>query len=139
VSEPLDPATYLPGSWRGERALHDAGLGAGRFDGTATFAPDAAGLRWSETGRMRIAGYDGPARRELRVVPSGDGWEVRFADGSLFHPLALARVAAPVEHHCRADRYRGVYAVEGPDAFTVRWRVRGPRKDQRLDARYVRL
>jgi hypothetical protein len=135
----VDPAAYLPGSWRVERTLHDAELGDGRFDGTATFTPDGGALAWSETGRLRLAGYDGPARRALRIVPGPDGWEVRFADGRPFHRLELGPATAPVEHLCREDLYTGVYAVEGHDAFSVRWRVRGPAKDQRLAGRYVRL
>jgi hypothetical protein len=130
----LDPATYLPGTWRVRRALHDAALGDGVFDGTATFARDGAALAWTESGRLRIGGYDGPARRALRIVPAADGWEVCFDDGRPFHPLTLE----PVEHRCRDDDYVGRFAVEGPEAFTVSWRVRGPRKEQRLDARYER-
>jgi hypothetical protein len=134
----VDPAAYLPGTWRVERSLHDAALGAGRFEGTATFAAGPGGLRWSEVGRLRLGRYDGLARRELRIVAAGDGWEVRFADGRPFHPLDLAAGAAAVEHLCGADRYSGELAVEGADAFVVRWRVRGPGKDQRLAGRYVR-
>jgi hypothetical protein len=133
----LDPATYLPGTWTVRRALHDGALGDGVFEGTATFSPDAEGIGWTESGRLRIGSYDGPARRALRIVPSSErrAWDVCFADGRPFHPLTLE----PVEHLCRADRYEGRYAVEGPEAFTVSWRVRGPRKSQRLDARYERV
>jgi hypothetical protein len=130
----LDPATYLPGTWTVCRALHDAALGDGVFEGTATFARERAGIAWTESGHVRIGAYDGPARRALRIVPAAQGWDVCFADGRPFHPLTLE----PVEHVCRADRYVGRFAVEGPDAFTVSWRVRGPRKAQRLDARYER-
>jgi hypothetical protein len=134
VVEALDPVAYLTGTWRVRRTLLDAALGEGVFEGTATFAPDSAELTWTESGRLRIGAYDGPARRALRIVPSVRGWDVCFSDGRPFHPLTLE----PVEHVCRADRYQGRYAVEGPEAFTVSWRVRGPHKEQRLDARYER-
>lgn len=134
----MDPAAYLPGSWRVERSLHDAAAGDGRFDGTATFAPTPEGLRWTERGRLRLGSYDGPASRELRIVAAADGWEVRFADGRPFHRLELGRRPAAVEHLCGADRYTGELTVEGDDAFVVRWRVRGPAKDQRLAGRYIR-
>jgi hypothetical protein len=134
----VDPAAYLAGTWRVERSLHDARLGDGRFEGTATFVPTSAGLAWRERGRLRLAGHEAPARRDLRIVAAGAGWEVRFADGRLFHPLDLSTGAGPVEHLCGADVYSGEYAIEGPDAFVVRWRVRGPAKDQRLEGRYVR-
>ena len=132
-----DPTAYLPGTWALTRSVHDAQLGAGRFDGLATFTLDGEAIEWREHGRLRLASYDGPARRALRILRTADGWEVRFADGRPFHPLELGREAA-VEHPCGADRYTGVYSVEGPDAFTVRWRVRGPAKEQQVVSRYVR-
>jgi hypothetical protein len=134
----MDPATYLTGRWRVERSLHDASLGDGRFEGTATFAPTAEGLRWSERGRLRLGRYDGPASRELRIVAGADGWEVRFADGRPFHRLDLEPGAPPVEHLCGDDCYTGRLSVEGDDEFVLRWRVRGPAKEQRLAGRYVR-
>jgi hypothetical protein len=129
---------YLLGTWDVERDLLDADLGTGRFRGRATFARSGDGLSWTETGQLTFAAYDGPARRELRVVPAGEAWEVRFADGRPFHPLDLTAGACAVEHPCGEDRYTGEYRLRGPDAFEVDWTVRGPRKDQRLAGRYVR-
>jgi hypothetical protein len=134
----IDPAAFLPGTWRVERELEDAGLGRGHFSGRAEFAPDGDGLRWSESGRMTIGGYDGPARRELRVVREDGGWAVRFADGRPFHRLDLRDGHAVLEHPCGDDRYRGELVVRGPDAFAVDWTVTGPGKAQRLSARYER-
>ena len=121
-----------------ERELEDAGLGRGHFSGRAEFAADGDGLRWIETGRMTIGAYDGPARRELRVVRDDDGWAVRFADGRPFHRLDLREGRAALEHPCGDDRYRGELTVRGPDAFVVAWTVTGPGKAQRLSARYER-
>jgi Family of unknown function (DUF6314) len=133
-----DPAEFLPGTWRVERELEDAGLGPGHFSGCATFAPDGDGLSWVESGRMTIGRYDGPARRALRLVPDGDGWLVRFADGRPFHRLDVRDGRCALEHPCGEDRYRGEFAMCGPDAFAIDWTVSGPGKAQRLSARYER-
>jgi hypothetical protein len=133
-----DLASYLVGVWEVERALLDADLGEGRFRGRATFSPLGDGLAWSESGRLTVGAYDGPARRELVLAPAGDAWEVRFSDGRPFHELDLAGGACRVEHPCGDDRYRGEYALRGRDAFEVAWTVRGPRKDQRISSRYER-
>ena len=129
---------YLLGAWEVDRDLEDARHGAGRFAGRATFSRDGDGLVWEESGRMRLGGYAGPARRRLRIVPDGGGWEVRFADGRPFHRLDLSGGGCQMHHPCGEDRYDGELEVLGPDAFALRWRVTGPAKAQRLDARYVR-
>jgi hypothetical protein len=131
-----EPDAYLPGHWTVERAVEDAALGAGRFDGEALFAEDGGRLTWTESGRLRLGRYDGPATRKLLVVPSGEGWEVRFEDGRPFHPLDLGH--GTVAHPCGDDLYDGEYVVAGPDEMRVRWRVRGPAKDQRIDTVYRR-
>jgi hypothetical protein len=129
---------YLLGSWDVERALEDAALGAGCFSGSATFRADVDGIAWEETGAMRLGRYAGPARRELRIVPSGNGWEVRFADGRPFHRLELSARGCRMHHPCGADRYDGELELLGPDEFAIRWQVSGPAKAQRLDGRYLR-
>jgi hypothetical protein len=129
---------YLLGDWEVDRELVDARLGSGRFAGRATFSRDGAELTWMEAGRMCVGRYAGPARRELRIVPAQEGWEVRFADGRPFHRLDLSTGACRMRHRCGADVYDGELEMLGPDAFALRWSVTGPEKAQRLDARYVR-
>jgi Family of unknown function (DUF6314) len=138
VADAVEPDAYLPGTWSVERQVHDAALGSGTFDGTATFAPGDAALMWQERGRLRLGGYDGPASRTLRVVAEDGGWVVRFEDGRLFHPLELLPGGSRVIHPCGEDAYAGEYTVLGADAFDVRWRVTGPAKDQRIESRYRR-
>lgn len=134
-----DLRAYLLGTWEVTRALRDADLGEGRFDGIAAFTAAGVGIAWQEAGRMRLGRYDGPASRELRIVPAARGWEVRFADGRPFHALDLDGAdACALEHPCGEDRYTGEFSVGGPDAFEIRWRVSGPRKAQALTGRYVR-
>jgi hypothetical protein len=136
MHRPVEPEGFLPGRWTVARTLADAALGAGSFEGVATFAPArGGGLDWEESGRLRLGAYDGPARRRLLLRPEPAGWMVRFDDGRPFHPLRLDEA---VEHPCGEDRYEGRYVVVGPDAFDVAWRVRGPAKDQRIESHYRR-
>jgi hypothetical protein len=137
-----DLAAFLRGEWDVERTVGDERAGrTGRFDGVAEFAP-APGrgneVAWRESGRLRLDGYDGPAHRELALVPAGDAWEVRFADGRPFHALDLTTGRCAVAHDCGADRYDGELRVAGPDELVVRWDVTGPGKAQRIESRYRR-
>ncbi|HEY8584685.1 MAG TPA: DUF6314 family protein [Capillimicrobium sp.] len=133
-----DLAGYLAGAWRVERDVRD-GERHGRFEGVATFTQEPGGeLRWDETGELRLGPYRGPARRQLRLVPDGDAWEVRFEDGRPFHRLDLRAGRWTAGHDCRADRYDGVFSIAGDDAFEVAWDVAGPAKDQRILSRYER-
>jgi uncharacterized protein DUF6314 len=100
------------------------------------FEPDGDGLRWTEEGRLRFGGHDGPAGRRLAVVPAGGGWLVKFADGRPFHPLVLDE---PVRHACGEDRYDGRYRLRDPDTLEVRWRVTGPSKDLEIETTYRRV
>jgi hypothetical protein len=96
-------------------------------------------LSWDERGRMRWRGNDLEARRVLELVREAGGWEVRFDDGRPFHPLDLSTGSFAAVHPCGEDHYEGEYRVLGDDLFEVEWRVRGPRKDQRIHTRYRRL
>ena len=133
----MNLAAHLAGTWDVARDLRDAS-GTGSFSGRAEFTPDGAGLRWIETGRARFGGHEGEARRALGIVPAGEGWEVRFGDGRPFHALDLRTGRWAAAHDCGADRYEGLYVLEGEDALAVTWRVRGPAKDQRIESRYRR-
>jgi hypothetical protein len=135
-----DLAAHLTGTWGVDRELEDRRAGVrGTFHGTAAFAPDGAGLRWTEEGVLSFGRHEGPARRELAIVPEGPGWEVRFADGGLFHALELTAGRADVEHACGQDRHTGSYEADGPDLLVVRWDVTGPQTDVAIVTRYARL
>jgi hypothetical protein len=128
----LDPIEYLAGRWTVQRRLTDLQTRTeGEFAGVAEFGADGT---WTETGRLRFGGYDGEARRVLRVV---DG-AVEFADGRPFHPFDLSAGACAVEHLCGDDRYAGAYAVLGPDELRVVWLITGPRKRQHIESVYRR-
>jgi Family of unknown function (DUF6314) len=154
-----DLGPFLAGRWRVERSLRE-GDEEGTFIGTAEFvvrAPTTQDGRvvermdWTEHGRLRLGRYDGVAQRRLELVrgegsaglASGatrwDGWEVRFDDGRPFHALDLSGGVCAAVHPCGEDVYEGDYRVLGEDAFDVRWRVRGPHKDQWIVSRYRRM
>jgi hypothetical protein len=130
---------WLRGEWTVTRVINQ---GTGSFSGRASFAADPASadvLIWTETGRLRLGGHDGPAGRTLRIEPASDGaWEVRFADGRHFHALDLSDGSDDVTHLCGPDTYRGRYEVQTADRFAVTWRITGPRKDDVIESVYDR-
>jgi hypothetical protein len=130
----------LSGRWTVHRRLMDRRCGReGDFAGTASFEPEADRLKWSEAGRLRFGGHEGPAGRRLSIAGGPDGWRVEFDDGRPFHPLDLATGACTVEHRCGDDLYVGTYRLLGPDALDVDWRVTGPHKDQEIHTTYRRV
>lgn len=87
---------------------------------------------------MTWSGRSVPVSRTLYVVRTAGpvpDWEVRFADGRVFHPWS---VGAEVDHPCAPDHYRGRIDVDGSgerrragplDRWTVTWTAHGPHKD----------
>jgi hypothetical protein len=133
--ELADPGALL-GGWRMDRTIEDR-LGAddghveGRLD--LHLEPDGR-IRWEETGTWHRSAGEVAVRRGLWVVPTEDGWWVRFEDGRDFHPWRPGRT---VVHDCAPDLYRG--SVTGDlTAWSVRWEVHGPRKDYAMLTRLSR-
>ena len=134
-----DRVRTLAGAWRIERAVRDMRDGRdAAFTGLAHIAARGDGLTWIEEGRLVTAGHAGPARRTMRIVPDGTGWEVLFEDGRPFHPLDLSGGDCTVVHLCGRDRYDGTYRFAGADTLFVRWRVTGPAKDLDIRSEYRR-
>jgi hypothetical protein len=103
------------GRWRLVKEITDRRAGTrGRFEGVASFTPDADGLAYLEEGLLHLGGAAPllSTRRYLwRAAPGGgaDAAEVCFEDGRPFHALRFApRWAA--EHHCAPDHYRVHYS-----------------------------
>lgn len=136
---PAGLTRWLAGEWTIVRVINGD---AGRFEGRARFTadPHAPGaVVWHEHGRLRLGAHDGPAERTLRIEPTTAGaWQVRFADGRPFHPLEIRNGAGEATHLCGRDTYRGRYAIDTPDRFTVTWRVTGPHKDDLIVSSYAR-
>jgi hypothetical protein len=129
--------TDLLGVWQLQRRLVDRRAGGfGRVNGWLELTLVGSVVHWLELGELEWGGRTFEVTRELHILPSADGWEVRFTDGRPFHVWRPEQV---VEHPCRADLYRGLIRVS-PDNRRMRvlWDVSGPAKDQRIVTRCVR-
>jgi hypothetical protein len=135
----LEPVDLL-GTWSLVRVVEDRLAGERRdVRGTASLELESPRrVRWSEQGTMTWGGHSVPVSRTLYVDRAGADWEVRFADGRLFHQWA---VGTRVEHPCAADHYTGLVQVAGEpvERWTVRWHARGPDKDYVMSTVHTRL
>lgn len=125
-------------------------------------------LRWHESGTMHHVGADLPFHRTMFLVPPqgptagpAQTWHVTFEDGRFFHPWPAAAPAAAaagagaqgaaraqaanassgseVVHVCAPDLYQGEFLeLAGQHAWSLRWRVTGPRKDYVMTTSYTR-
>ena len=132
----------LQGDWQLTRLI----AGFGRMTGTARFhAASVNSLRYRED--VSVVSNDGNvhhAYRDYIYQLNDNEIDVRFADGQPFHRLAFADgqawpQQATGHHDCAADIYDASYRFDGPDAFSVRWTVKGPRKDYVAQTSYTRL
>jgi hypothetical protein len=73
---------------------------------------------------------------ERRYLWSAD-LSVWFEDGRFFHNVPPH--GGPTAHWCDPDQYDGQYDFADWPAFRVTWRVRGPRKDYRMETLYRRV
>jgi hypothetical protein len=140
----------LVGTWTFDRVVTDHLAGdLVRVRGTVEFSNESdASVLWSERGTMERGATTVDVQRVLHVVPragepvGASGWDVTFEDGREFHPWQPERW---VEHLCGADTYRGLVEFPDPDtadageeAWTLTWRVSGPRKDYEMVTRLRR-
>jgi hypothetical protein len=132
----IDLPAWLAGEWSVLRQINDDSQA---FIGTAHFTAGAdRGLTWRETGRLRLHGFDGEARRSYLLVPAAPAWQVCFDDGRPFHGLDLHDGHCDAVHVCGPDLYRGTYTVPDTDRLTVTWRVTGPGRDDTIATEYRR-
>ncbi|PRX29760.1 hypothetical protein SAMN05216257_11021 [Meinhardsimonia xiamenensis] len=129
------------GRWRLAREIEDFAAGhVVRFSGEALFAPEEGGaLALTEEGTLTLPGATPlkASRRYLWRAGQGGAIEVLFADGRPFHVIAPG--AKPeAEHLCPPDHYRVAYDFTGWPDWRAVWRVRGPRKDYRMQSLYRR-
>ncbi|MEU6132980.1 DUF6314 family protein [Saccharopolyspora sp. NPDC047091] len=135
-----DLARYLTGRWVLRRDIvDDAGARLGGFAGEAVFTADAGELVYRETGELELGAHRGPAHRTLHYRLADPATAaVHFDHGGFFHDLDLRSGRWLVEHPCRADLYRGEFAVHGPDSWWQRWHVAGPAKHHVLTTDFSR-
>lgn len=138
--EVSDLRAFLEGEWEVFRQIDDRRLDQlGGFEGSASFAVDGDDLIYDEDGELRLGTHKGPAFQTYRYTfPSKRQAEICFADGRPFHDLDLSNGAWACMHLCGEDQYEGAFTALERDSWRVIWRVRGPRKDLRLDSRYSR-
>ena len=110
-----------------------------RFSGIATFSVDAWGARYDEKGEMVLEGSDPlPATRTyLWRARDPDQIAVLFDDERPFHRFSL-KAQPEASHFCDPDTYDVVYQFGSWPDWSCVWSVKGPKKDYRMEARYVR-
>jgi len=113
---------------------------SGDLTGEAVFEPDGHGLRYTESGLLKIGEYEDHASRTyLYAFPEPHRAFVSFDDGRPFHELDFRADEVRVQHLCGDDVYAGIFNADSRNQWRVRWRVTGPRKDQRIASVYTRL
>ncbi len=127
------------GDWRVARSIDDRRqVRAGRFDGTAVFAPIGGGLAYHETGLLSFPGA-APMQATRRFLWRGGddgGIDVLFEDGRFFHRFDSGLSRPEAVHLCGDDRYDVRYDFGNWPAWRCEWRGGGPRKDFRLASEY---
>lgn len=126
------------GEWRIERQIVDRRAAQIlHFAGRARFAPEGAGLRYREEGRLVLAdGSELVATRDYLWRRMGARIAVTHADGSAFHVFDPA--APEARHACGPDDYRVRYDFGRWPDWRAEWTVTGPRKDYTTSSLYRR-
>ncbi len=120
------------GAWSFTREVVEAGGRIAQVTGRAVWSPKTEGLRYTETGEMRLPGQ-APMRVERSYHWAAD-LGVFFADGRFFHHVPAE--GGEAAHWCDPDQYDGCYDFGDWPIFTVTWRVRGPRKAYLMTTSY---
>ena len=128
------------GEWLISRQIDSSSPGqSGEFVGRAVFDPSPFGFHYRETGQLTTdSGHEMRAERRYHWHRRGQGAEVRFADDRTFHVVDLTAQQPTATHDCPPDWYEGAYDFRHWPRWTVRWQVRGPRKDYRMLSSYSR-
>ena len=122
------------GGWQLSREIVQSDGGRARFAGEAMWRPDPEGLRYEERGLLQIPGQ--PAMQAERRYLWRDDLTVWFDDGRFFHQVPPE--GGETGHWCDPDQYDVAYEFGRWPEFTVRWQVRGPRKDYEMRSLYRR-
>lgn len=129
--------TDFTGRWRLSRQIADARGPDAVFTGTATFIPDAQGLRLLETGELRLQGQGAfQAERLYLWRQAGAAIAVFFADGRDFHRFDPRGAEVTADHWCDPDTYKVRYDFTDWPLWQAEWRVTGPRKDYVMRTQY---
>lgn len=129
------------GRWHMSRRIDDSQAGrTGLFEGVAVLSPEGDGLRYDESGELRLEGGPGlKATRRYHWRQEGDGAiAVRFDDGRDFHRFDPSGGVVSAWHDCPPDLYEVSYNFTRWPEWQASWRVRGPRKDYLMVTDYRR-
>lgn len=126
------------GAWSFDRTIQDRRAGhTASVGGTAVFEPNAAGLRYVETGTLHLPNAAPLEARQVHFWRAAeDGIEVCFSDGRAFHRIDPATDAPRACHDCAPDLYRVAYDFSGWPRWDCVWEVTGPRKNYRMTTQY---
>lgn len=130
---------FLKGTWSFDRTIR----GHGSMSGVAAFrnrTPTA--LDYDESGTHAAKGGAVDFYQSYIYVQEGGDIAVTFKDGRPFHTLTFDNaqnlLTASAVHLCGDDVYRGEYVFHDNDNFSLRWDVKGPRKNYLIETNYVR-
>ena len=131
------------GRWTIQREIiDDRANSRGRLEGYANFQMldgwELPTMLYEERGELSL-GSTGPIQAERRYLwqlHDNDSVHVLFEDGRPFHEINLSQTMPYATHFCDPDVYDVSYDLRDWPAWTCAWRVRGPRKDYRMETRY---
>lgn len=122
------------GTWSFERRINHENAPPAAASGQAVFSPDGIGLRYDETGTLRL--NDGPPMTATRSYLWRADGVVLFEDGRDFH--CIPHGDADATHLCGADTYGVRYDFSTWPIWTSRWSVTGPKKSYVMTTVYQR-
>ena len=122
------------GDWDLEKDIRHVDGTRASFQGTAVFQPAEGGLRYRETGALKLAGGV-PMSASREYFWNSEG-AVFFGDGRFFHEIPVGGGVA--RHDCPPDTYLVDYAFGAWPDWSATWTVTGPRKDYKMICRYRR-
>lgn len=127
------------GDWLIRREITDHLAGqTGWFSGQASFTPDQTGLRYFETGTLKLAAQpEMTATRRYVWRFLDEHVDVAFEDGRHFHSFHLSDPTAEAAHFCDPDDYEVAYDFGKWPNWRVKWTVKGPRKDYVMMSEYT--
>ncbi len=127
------------GPWAIERDITDLAAGtSAHLTGHAKFAPAPVGLRYHETGTLRLGETEMTATRSYHWREASGRIEVNFDDGRPFHAFPTDDPTPEARHDCPPDLYRVSYDFTAWPCWQAEWLVRGPRKHYRMLTRFTR-
>ena len=145
-------AQYLGGRWTlGKTLQYERGGISGTFAGSAIFLEITNQVLAYEEDGVATLGSDQFAARAALLYDCSNDNAVRvffdeaknresaaavLAGGRFFHTISWP--LGIFEHPCGPDMYYGRLLLQGPDAFVLDWKVRGPRKYGHVVSRFGR-